>query len=145
MNHVLNGKCSKEWLIIILNRIKWNSYKLWRQRKPNNIMDYSILVLLILNSLYIFGFHNSTYYEQSIVYEDTIFNKEILWRIRWHLRKSPAWIQKPVFDCVTCMASLHSFPYLIFHHELTLTNGATYIIYIFALSGLNKFVHDRIS
>lgn len=108
-------------------------------------MYYDIIALLILNSLYIFGFSNATYYQESIVYDDTIFDKEILWRIRYYLRKAPKWIKNPVFDCVVCMASLHSWPYLLFHHELTILNLGTYIIYIFALSGFNKFVNDRLS
>jgi len=106
-------------------------------------MDYDILLLLILNSLYIFGFANSTQYGLTV--DKTPDDKELLWFIRWRLRNAPAWIKNPLFDCVICMASLHSFPYLIFYHDLTLTNGATYIIYIFALSGFNKFVHDRVS
>lgn len=106
-------------------------------------MEYDILVLLILNSLYIFGFANATEHSSKVDYVP--YDKEILWFIRYYLRKAPKWIKNPIFDCVVCMASLHSWPYLLFNHELTILNVATYIIYIFALSGFNKFVNDRVS
>lgn len=113
-------------------------------------MQYDIIVLLILNSLYIFGFSNATYYSLERINCDgglypKVCDREILWRFSWYLRNAPKWIKNPVFDCVVCMASIHSWPYLLFNHELTILNGATYIIYIFALSGFNKFVNDRVS
>ena len=102
-----------------------------------------LLLLLIFNSLYIFGFSSATEYGLNVDKEPN--DKELLWFIRWYLRNAPDWIQKPIFGCVVCMASVHSWPYLLFNHELTLLNGATYIIYIFALSGFNAIVNDRLS
>jgi len=108
-------------------------------------MDYQILVLLILNSLYIFGFSMATEYGLTVDKTPDPKDKELLWWIRWGLRNAPMWVQKPIFGCVVCMASLHSWVYPLFYHELTLTNLLTYIIYIFALSGFNAFVNGRLS
>lgn len=108
-------------------------------------MDYSILLLLILNSLYIFGFSTATDYEETVDFKPDPDDRQILWRISWYLRDAPRWVQNPICYCVVCMASLHSWPYLLFHHELTLLNGATYIIYIFALSGFNAIVNEKLS
>ncbi len=104
-----------------------------------------ILLLLIFNSLYIFGFSSATDYGLDVDKKPDPTDRELLWFIRWYLRKAPDYIQKPIFRCVICMGSLHSWPYLLFHHELTLLNGTTYIIYIFALSGFNAIVNDRLS
>ncbi len=108
-------------------------------------MDYSILPILILNCLYIFGFANATEYGLNVDNEPDVKDRELLWFVRWGLRNTPNYIQKPIFRCVVCMASLHSWVYLVFNHDLTLMNLCTYIIYIFALSGFNKFVNDNLS
>ena len=104
-----------------------------------------ILLLLIFNSLYIFGFYSATDYGLDVDKEPDPNDREMLWFIKWYLRNAPKWVQKPLFGCVMCMASVHSWIYLLFNPELTLLNGATYIIYIFALSGLNAIVNDRLS
>lgn len=103
------------------------------------------LLLLIFNSLYIFGFYSATEYQENVELRPDPKDREILWFVKWYLRNAPRWVQKPVFGCVVCMASLHSWPFLLFNHELTLLNGATYIIYIFALSGFNAIVNERLS
>lgn len=104
-----------------------------------------ILLLLIFNSLYIFGFSTATDYGLDVDKQPDRNDREILWFVKWYLKNAPKWVQKPIFGCVVCMASVHSWPYLLFNHELTLLNAATYIIYIFALSGFNAIVNDRLS
>jgi len=104
-----------------------------------------ILLLLIFNSLYIFGFSYATDYGLNVDNKPDPNDRELLWFIKWYLRNAPSWVQKPLFGCVVCMASVHSWPYLLFNPELTLLNGVTYIIYIFALSGFNAIVNDRLS
>ena len=104
-----------------------------------------ILLLLIFNSLYIFGFSSATDYGLNVDNKPDPNDKELLWFIKWYLRNAPKWLQKPLFGCVVCMASVHSWIYLLFNPELTLLNGLTYIIYIFALSGFNAIVNDRLS
>lgn len=108
-------------------------------------MDYPVLLLLILNSLYIFGFYSATDYGLDVDNKPDPNDREALWFIKWGLRNAPLWLQKPLFGCVVCMASLHSWVYWIFNPELTLINGVTYIIYIFALSGFNAIVNERLS
>lgn len=103
------------------------------------------LLLLLFNSLYIFGFATATEYGETVELKPDPNDREILWWIRWRLRDAPKWVQKPVFGCVVCMASLHSWVYLIYNPDLTFINLVTYIIYIFALSGFNAIVNDRLS
>ena len=104
-----------------------------------------LLLLIALNYLYIFGLDNSTEYGLTVDKEPDPKDRELLWWVRWGLRNAPLWLQKPIFGCVVCMASLHSWPYWIFNPDLTLHNLVTYIIYIFALSGINAIVNDRLS
>lgn len=108
-------------------------------------MDYSIFAILILNSLYIFGFANATEYGLDVDKRPDKNDREVLWFIRWGLRNAPNWLQKPLFACVVCMSSVHGWVYLVFNPELTIANSITYIIYIFALSGFNKLVNDNLS
>lgn len=104
-----------------------------------------LLLLLVFNSLYIFGFYSATDYGETVDKTPDPKDREILWFIKWGLRNAPNYIQKPIFGCVVCMASVHSWMYWIFTPELTLHNLVTYIIYIFALSGFNAIVNDRLS
>lgn len=103
------------------------------------------LLLLLFNSLYIFGFYSATDYGLTVDKTPDPNDREALWWVKWSLRNAPMWLQKPLFGCVVCMASVHSWVYLVFNPELTLINGVTYIIYIFALSGFNALVNERIS
>ena len=104
-----------------------------------------ILLLLLFNSLYIFGFFSATDYTETVDLTPDPNDREALWWIKWGLRNAPQWLQKPIFGCVVCMASVHSWVYPVFYPELTLINLVTYIIYIFALSGFNAIVNERIS
>ena len=108
-------------------------------------MDYNLLLLLVFNCLYIFGFYSATDYGLTVDNEVDPDDRELLWWVKWGLRNAPNYIQKPIFGCVVCMSSVHSWMYWIFTPELTLHNLVTYIIYIFALSGLNAIVNDRLS
>ena len=103
----------------------------------------NIILLLIFNCLYIFGFHKATQYNDVNGKADPN-DREVLWWLRYALRNAPNDLQKPLFGCVVCMASIHSWVYWVFN-DFTLTSLCIYIIYIFALSGLNSFVNDRFS
>jgi len=46
---------------------------------------------------------------------------------------------EPVAGCITCMASLHSWPYLI-----AFGFDWLYIIYVFALAGLNTALYNKL-
>jgi len=83
-----------------------------------------ILLLLLFNSLYIFGFY-LCFDEDMIFYSLNKYQNKLgkLW--------------KPIAGCVTCMASLHSWPYFIYNDF-----NIIYIIYIFALAGVNTFIYN---
>lgn len=84
-----------------------------------------ILILLILNSFYCIGFKLST--------EDGMILSNIN-KLENHI--GYYWY-KPIAGCITCMASLHSYPYL-----LMFGFDWIYIIYVFALAGLNTWLYN---
>lgn len=58
----------------------------------------------------------------------------------WVQLYTPNWLASPVYNCITCMASVHSlYVFLPFalHHGICLWS---YIPYILALAGLNTMV-----
>ena len=87
------------------------------------------VLLLIVNAFAILGFYEATQPNM------------ILWYFKKKTKKLPVWVRKPLYDCPTCMASLHStyiyFGFYGFHLELI----GNYIIYVFALAGLSFFVN----
>lgn len=101
-----------------------------------------LLLLLLFNCLYIFGFYNSTDY--SVGVNDKYQEGEILGRLGYYTRNLPLWLRKPLLGCVMCMASIHSYPFWIFN-EVSLLNGGIYILYIFALSGLNAIIYEGVT
>jgi len=107
-------------------------------------MELQLLILLAFNSLYIFGFHYSTDYALTVDKTPNPYDRELLWFVRWYLRNAPTWVQKPVFGCVACMASVHSWPFWLVN-SVSLHTCVVYIIYTFALAGLNAIVNERIS
>ena len=108
-----------------------------------------LLVILIFNSLYCFGFWNACLYSYS---NDTYSNqlssftkhyeKGVLWFVeKWAKDK---WFYKPLCGCLPCMASVHSIiPYWSFMYVGDAVNWNAlilYPIYIVALSGLNYLI-----
>ena len=100
-----------------------------------------LLTLVFFNSLYICGLYNAVYYELDVNRKP--INGEILWRVRWHTRKLPDILRKPLTECIICMASVHSYPYWLFN-ELNYLNLGIFILYIFALSGLNGLIYETV-
>jgi hypothetical protein len=89
-----------------------------------------ILLLLLFNSLYSIGFY--------LAMEPGMIGGKLGSWLSHHLGKA----YEPIAGCITCMASLHSWPYLV-----AFGFDWVYIIYVFALAGLNtslynKFIHD---
>lgn len=103
-----------------------------------------LLTILLFNCLYIFGFRNAVEYSLNVDKEPDVKDRELLWWFSWYLRGLPEIVKTPLFGCVVCMASVHSWMYWIFY-DFNLYNGFMYIIYIFALSGLNYIVNARLS
>lgn len=88
-----------------------------------------MITLLLFNALFIVGLHLATG-------EEMIFNKPAL----WIETKVPYWMTKPLFNCPTCMASVHSILPYWYCHELTLINAGAYVFYVFALAGLSTIL-----
>jgi len=101
-----------------------------------------ILTLLIFNSLLIVGIYNAVDYELDVDRKPT--NKKILWWVKWYTRKLPSWFTDPIYGCIMCMASVHSFYIFWLFNSASLENIPIYIIYIFALSGLNSLIYGKL-
>jgi hypothetical protein len=84
-----------------------------------------ILMLLLFNSLYVLGFYLA------------IQPDMIGWPITKYGSKLGKWFN-PIGGCVTCMASMHSWPYL-----LAFGLDWVYIPYVFALASLNTIIYNR--
>ena len=88
-----------------------------------------MIELIILNALYIVGFHLATG-------EDMILNKPAL----WIEQRIPYWLTKPLFNCPTCMASVHSIVPYFYINDLTTQNLLIYPFYVCALAGLSTIL-----
>lgn len=91
-----------------------------------------MLPLIIINSLLIFGIYSNAGYDDN--------NRPDVFA--WLNKISvPWWLKKPLIECVSCMASIHSlyvyWPWVIWQGQLNLKSMLIYPIYIIALSGLN--------
>lgn len=84
-----------------------------------------ILLLLLVNSLYCIGFFITT--DEGMILEQV-----------QKLEKHLGYWYNPVAGCITCMASLHSWPYL-----LMFGLDWIYPIYILALAALNTGLYAK--
>jgi hypothetical protein len=84
-----------------------------------------LLLLLLFNSLYCLGFYLA-------IQDGMILNiiKRKLERLGYYYM--------PIGGCITCMASLHGWPYLLYNKI-----GLVFIIYIFALASLNTIIYNK--
>lgn len=117
-------------------------------------MIQTILILLILNSLYIYGlwfasefdYRSDTHYaidkSKAKVSDVDMDSAMVLWRLKFYsLKYIGDYWSKPIITCPMCMASVHSF-YVYWAVRPMQSQGLlieifTYIGYAFALSGLN--------
>lgn len=107
-------------------------------------------VLAYLNCWAIIGFYEATLYEEKRVvgtdcqFKDILINKNILWWLRYHGSRLPNFIKKPIFDCRTCMSSLHStyfyWPAVLATNSDVLVSAALWPIYILILAGITTYV-----
>lgn len=88
-----------------------------------------MITLLLFNALYIVGFHLATG-------EEMILNKPAL----WIEQKIPYWMTKPLFNCPTCMASVHSIIPYWYGQSFTMEAVIVYIGYVCALAGLSTIL-----
>lgn len=84
-----------------------------------------ILLLLLLNSLYCVGFYICSDWGM------------LLEPVRW-LEKYLGYWFNPIAGCITCMASLHSWPYLVLFGL-----DWIYIPYILSLAALNTILYNK--
>jgi len=103
------------------------------------------LLIGLLNCFVIIGFHMAVQYQwnertkiggrwvEGYITQDS---RNILWFVKWHTRKFPVWITKPLYDCPRCMATIHStYIYFLFGQPLIY-----YPVYILMLSGMIEIV-----
>lgn len=88
-----------------------------------------LILLLILNALFIVGFHQTTH------------DGEINSWVSNLLDNAPEWVKKPLYACPTCMASVHSTYVYWYNYEPNIHNGLVYILYVFALSALGTAIN----
>ena len=83
-----------------------------------------LLELLILNSLLCVGISMLSLQGQPL---------------HWLEKVTPKFLEKPVYKCLMCMASVHStYVFWNFHHSVT--DIPLYIGYVLALAGLNALI-----
>lgn len=109
-----------------------------------------IFLLILLNSLYIFGLFNAGEYDEAYDVnsgERTATNKEVLANVKLWLEKHLPYLGKPILLCPVCMASLHSWPYPLAIITGVIENNLFYWlmwpVYICALSAWNLFAMSK--
>lgn len=92
-------------------------------------------LFLLFNSLYINGFHIA--FEEGMIFEKIAIKGDELMGKWW----------MPVAGCVTCMASLHSWPYLIMQIDWSDWKMAIVdsILYICALATVNTIIYNKLN
>lgn len=88
-----------------------------------------VILILILNALFIVGFHQTTREGEINNWVDSL-----LWKL-------PEWVKKPLYDCPTCCASVHSTYIYWYNYDWNLNNILIYIVYVFALSALGTVIN----
>jgi hypothetical protein len=89
----------------------------------------TFLVIALVNAFIINGIHLSTY--------EGMINA---WIPRL-LKNTPEWVQKPLYDCPTCMASVHSTYIFWAAYPFTLESLILYPFYILALAAMATVIN----
>lgn len=99
-----------------------------------------ILLLLIINSFVCYGFYHATVYHtyEQVADIKPAADKGVLWFVSYWV-KGTIW-EKPVCNCLTCMASLHSVYVYWSFMDWTLDNLYVYPVYILSLAGFNTLL-----
>ena len=101
----------------------------------------SILLLLVFNSLFIFGLQAVTYWEYDEDKKPT--EKKLLWFISYYAQEYYySFIHKPLITCAVCMSSFYGAIFFLLFTDLTLFLLPVYCI---TLAGLNSIIYERIS
>lgn len=114
------------------------------------------IILILINSIEIIGFHAVTYFEynqhaigfggktERVPFEES---KMFLWKIKyWSEKYLGEFWSKPVCNCPPCMASLHSLAVWFFIYVLVPFHPILiplHILYIFCLCGSVKLITSK--
>lgn len=106
----------------------------------------TIMLLLLmagLNAFAIIGFREAVWYDYKWA-KDTM---PIGWRLKYYGDKwLPGWICKPLYNCCTCMASLHSiyvyWPLMFYLFTYNYAMIWMWGIYVLALAGIITFIYS---
>lgn len=65
------------------------------------------------------------------------------------LHRLPEWVKKPLYDCVTCMSSIHSlyiyWTYMSWYYGgVSEKNILVYVVYVFGLACVNTLIYVMI-
>ncbi len=90
----------------------------------------NILIILLLNSLFCIGIYNACN-------DGMILHFVTKWKIN-------PWISKPLYDCVYCMASVHSIAFALYI-GLTWYEWLFYIPILSAANGILYGVFDKLT
>ena len=99
------------------------------------------LLLILFNSLLIFGLHYSMDYEKDAFGN---ISGEIFFKFRLFIEKNISLLAKPLCSCVICMSSIHSFYVFWLFNDFGVTNIFTYVLYVPALAGFNFILNELI-
>lgn len=88
---------------------------------------------MVFNALFIVGLHLSTG-------NDMLLEKPA----RWIDKRIPYWWTKPLFNCPTCMASVHSILPYWYLHDFNTESMVMYILYVPSLSALATYFTSKI-
>lgn len=112
-----------------------------------------LLLLLFINSIYIFGLHAASDFEY--LSEDNPElgvrknSKMVLWWVRYYseMLLGDFWA-KPIAKCITCMSSVHSiyffWPFMIAYYGFQPHHVFYWIIYVGTLAGVNYILGEVI-
>lgn len=112
-----------------------------------------IFCLLVFNCLWCVGIFEACQYE---VVEEKFHSEKTGWKINYDFRDRmllwwfsfntrgwPWWVKKPLYGCLTCMASIHGALFLLVFAPFS---GYTLLVapfYVGALAGLNQLVANK--
>ena len=95
----------------------------------------NLLLLSLVNALFIVGVYRAYSYTNGMIFG----------HIRFTLEKIlPLFIQKPLFLCVWCMASVYSIPVYWFYMDFTTLNLYQYLFYIPVVSVMAGYINDKL-
>ena len=92
-----------------------------------------LLLLMLFNAFLINGIYLSTG-------QDMVFERPA----RWIEGKVKYWVTKPLFNCPTCMASVHSILPYWYLHEFSQDSMVMYILYVPSLAFLSTYLNRLI-